>query len=69
MTDTEKKIVGIIYQKYEASVRRNMEAENLLVSIMNMNFFKRIFLRKKIRKFLKQQSEKYYEIESYQIEL
>lgn len=66
MTDSEKRIVGVVYQKYEAAAYRSMEAENLLVDIMQMNWFKRLFLRKKIIKFLKEQSDKYYEIENTQ---
>ena len=59
MTDSEKKLMGIIAQKYEASSYRYMDAENFLITIMEMPWYKRIFLGKKILKFLKQQSEKY----------
>lgn len=62
MTESEKKIVGAIYTKYEASTYRYMEAENLLIDIMKMNPIKRFFLRKKITKFLQEQSNKYDEI-------
>jgi hypothetical protein len=59
MTETEKQLVGMLYTKYEASTYRYMEAENLLIDIMEMNPIKRFFLTKKISKFLMQQSNKY----------
>ncbi len=57
----EKKVNGVdfLLDNLEKSNKRYMEAERFIMEMTNMNFFQRLFLRKKIIRFLNEQLRKY----------
>lgn len=60
-TGTNKKVNGVdfLLENWEKSSKRYMEAERFVIDLANMNFFQRLFLRKKAIRFLQSQMKKY----------
>lgn len=64
-TGTNKKVNGIdfLLDNWEKSNKRYIEAERFIMEMADMNFFQRIFLKKKTIRFLLEQLSKYeYEV-------